>query len=40
MKKLAASTELFKIYNNVFVLTAKINQYAELTKLTPKIKEY
>jgi len=24
----------------VFVLTAKINQYAELTKLTPKIKEY
>lgn len=24
----------------VFVLTARINQYAELTKLTPKIKEY
>jgi hypothetical protein len=24
----------------VFVLTAKINQYAELTKLTPKIKKY
>lgn len=24
----------------VFVLTARINQYKELTKLTPKIKEY
>ena len=24
----------------VFVLTARINQYSELTKLTPKVKEY
>ncbi|GEO10601.1 DUF5615 family PIN-like protein [Segetibacter aerophilus] len=24
----------------VFVLRARINQYAELTKLTPKVKEY
>ncbi|MGN6531361.1 MAG: hypothetical protein ACTHK0_06380 [Ginsengibacter sp.] len=31
----------FSIYTiTVFVLTAKINQYKELTKLTSKVKEY
>jgi hypothetical protein len=31
----------FKKYTiNVFVLTATINSYSELTKLSPKVKEY
>ena len=39
-KNLQHQQNFSKYTITVFVLTAKINQYKELTKLTPKIKEY
>jgi hypothetical protein len=39
-KNLQYQQNFSKYSITVFVLTAKINQYKELTKLTPKIKEY
>lgn len=39
-KNLQHQQNFSKYTITVFVLTAKINQYAELTKLTPAIKEY
>ena len=39
-KSLQHQQNFLKYSITVFVLTAKINQYAELTGLTPKIKEY
>lgn len=39
-KNLIHQQNFSKYTITVFVLTAKINQYIELTKLTPKIKEY
>jgi len=39
-KNLQHQQNFLKYTITVFVLTAKINQYAELTKLTPKIKKY
>lgn len=39
-KNLQHQQNFLKYTITVFVLTAKINQYMELTKLTPKIKEY
>jgi len=39
-KNLQHQQNFTKFTLTVFVLTAKINQYIELTKLTPKIKEY
>ena len=39
-KNLQHQQNFSKYTKTVFVLTAKINQYKELTKLTPKIKEY
>ncbi|MEO6839042.1 MAG: hypothetical protein ABI261_07765 [Ginsengibacter sp.] len=39
-KNLRYQQNFSKYSITVFVLTAKINQYAELTKLTPKIKGY
>ena len=39
-KNLQYQQNFLKYTLTVFVLTAKINQYVELTKLTPKIKEY
>jgi hypothetical protein len=39
-KNLQHQQNFLKYTITVFVLTAKINQYAELTKLTPKIKDY
>lgn len=39
-KNLQHQQNFSKYTITVFVLTAKINQYMELTKLTPKIKEY
>jgi hypothetical protein len=39
-KNLQYQQNFSKYTLTVFVLTAKINQYSELTKLTPKIKEY
>ena len=39
-KNLQYQQNFLKYSLTVFVLTAKINQYKELTKLIPKIKEY
>jgi len=39
-KNLQHQQNFLKFTITVFVLSAKINQYAELTKLTPKIKVY
>ena len=39
-KNLQHQQNFSKYTITVFVLTAKINQYKELTKLTPKIKAY
>jgi len=39
-KNLQHQQNFAKYTITVFVLNAKINQYEELTKLTPKIKEY
>ena len=39
-KNLQHQQNFLKYTITVFVLTAKINQYIELTKLIPKIKEY
>jgi hypothetical protein len=39
-KNLQHQQNFTKYTITVFVLSAKINQYAELTKLTPKIKAY
>lgn len=39
-KNLQHQQNFLKFSITVFVLTAKINQYIELTKLTPKINEY
>lgn len=39
-KNLQHQQNFAKYTITVFVLTAKINQYEELTKLTPKIKKY
>jgi hypothetical protein len=39
-KNLQHQQNFLKYTITVFVLTAPINQYQELTKLTPKIKEY
>ncbi len=39
-KNLQHQQNFSKFTITVFVLTAKINRYIELTKLTPKIKEY
>jgi hypothetical protein len=39
-KNLQYQQNFSKYTLTVFVLTAKINQYIELTKLTPKIKDY
>lgn len=39
-KNLQHQQNFAKYTITVFVLTAKINQYMELTKLTPKIKQY
>ena len=39
-KNLQHQQNFLKYTITVFVLTAHINQYKELTKLTPKIKEY
>lgn len=39
-KNLQHQQNFLKYTITVFVLTAKINQYQELTKLTPKIKEF
>jgi hypothetical protein len=39
-KNLQHQQNFSKYTLTVFVLAAKINQYIELTKLTPKIKEY
>ena len=39
-KNLQYQQNFLKYTITVFVLTARINQYNELTKLTPKIKEY
>lgn len=39
-KNLQHQQNFLKYTITVFVLTASINQYQELTKLTPKIKEY
>lgn len=39
-KNLQYQQNFSKYSITVFVVTAKINQYSELTKLTPKIKEY
>ena len=39
-KNLQYQQNFLKFTVTVFVLMAKINQYSELTKLTPKIKEY
>ena len=39
-KNLQYQQNFSKYTLTIFVLTAKINQYTELTKLTPKIKEY
>lgn len=39
-KNLQYQQNFSKYTLTVFVLTAKINQYIELTKLTPKVKEY
>ncbi len=39
-KNLQHQQNFLKYTITVFVLTAKINQYIELTKLTPKVKEY
>ena len=39
-KNLQHQQNFSKYTITVFVLTASINQYQELTKLTPKIKEY
>ena len=39
-KNLQHQQNFLKYTITVFVLTAKSNQYIELTKLTPKIKEY
>jgi hypothetical protein len=39
-KNLQHQQNFSKYTITVFVLTARINQYAELTKLTPKVKEY
>lgn len=39
-KNLQHQQNFSKYTITVFVLTAKINQYKELTKLTPKIKEH
>ncbi len=39
-KNLQHQPNFLKYSITVFVLTAKINQYIELTNLTPKVKEY
>lgn len=39
-KNLQHQQNFSKYTITVFILTAKINQYVELAKLTPKIKEY
>jgi hypothetical protein len=39
-KNLQHQQNFLKYTITVFVLTAKINQYIELTRLTPKVKEY
>ncbi len=39
-KNLQHQQNFLKYSITVFVLTAKINQYSELTRLTPRIKEY
>ncbi len=39
-KNLQQQQNFLKYTLTVFVLTAKINQYSELTKLTPKVKKY
>ena len=39
-KNLQHQQNFAKYTLTVFVLTSKINQYEEVTKLTPKIKEY
>ena len=39
-KNLQHQQNFIKYTITVFVLSAKINQYEELTKLTPKVKEY
>jgi hypothetical protein len=39
-KNLQHQQNFLKYTVTVFVLTARINQYSELTKLTPKVKEY
>ncbi len=39
-KNLQHQQNFSKYTITVFVLTARINQYIELTKLTPKVKEY
>ncbi len=39
-KNLQHQQNFLKFSITVFILTAKINQYIELTKLTPKIIEY
>src|SRR6478736_976425 len=39
-KNLQYQQNFLKYTITVFVFTARINQYIELTKLTPKIKEY
>lgn len=39
-KNLQHQQNFSKYAITVFVLTAKINQYIELAKLTPKVKEY
>jgi F0F1-type ATP synthase delta subunit len=39
-KNLQHQQNFMKYTITVFVLTAKINRYTELTKLTPKVKEY
>ncbi len=39
-KNLQHQQNFSKYTITVFVLTAKINQYSELTRLTPKVKEY
>lgn len=39
-KNLQHQQNFLKYTITVFVLTASINQYSELTKLTPKVKKY
>lgn len=39
-KNIQHQQNFLKYTITVFVLTTKINQYAELTKLTPKVNEY